>query len=579
MNPERIPTKEVGLVAILLDKAVRQFMLYGKEHPQFSSVLRDLEARISAYFGGSTDLILDVKRNEFEWRGEPVFKLEKKENNYIQQMYIDGLRQLQFMPSVTQEDLAALVSVMGRDLHNYEVKEDDTVTMLWKKNIQTIRYQTVDTYTIDHFAVFQDLDLDEEKEGQENRDFLDQFVSQAAGANVSGLKSDFIPPESKIDDRYKTDEFDIQQSIPFSVFSEDQKEKEQLNLIVEQSEKRDHLAEVQIVFLEVLESKVGESDFKELLSSYLNTVSHFLTEGNLKKASDWLRSLRELQKDLNSKSEEKDFVDQAIIHLCSVSLFQTLAGKFASGVSVHPKDLANFLQQVGPKTCAAICELLAVIPQESLRSVIIDYLIYEAGEERDIYIQSLKRPEWILVRDMVKILGATIDEPRVMIFKFVAIHPHPEVRLEVIRIMKRFTSLPAKEFIRRGLEDGDPSVREFTFQFLARYPDTFFSKPIAREITKEDFFERSFDEKKIACTALAKCGGEAVLEFLEQVANASGSTDSHDELRVASLYGLGEVDHPEATRLLKEFSSKILRNREFREIAKRFFEKKSREKS
>ena len=97
--------KEVALLLTTLDKTIRQFSLYGEQHPQFSSALKELSDRATQCLASCGNIQLKVRPRSLELDEQPLFTLDKRENNYLQEMYLDGIRQIEFIAGVSRKDM------------------------------------------------------------------------------------------------------------------------------------------------------------------------------------------------------------------------------------------------------------------------------------------------------------------------------------------------------------------------------------------------------------------------------------------------------------------------------------------
>jgi HEAT repeat protein len=125
-----------------LDKTLSARRLYAPgsaPHKEATAALYDRCRRASGGSGftitfGPTDLLFER---------QSVLNKARREDAFFFPLYRDGLRELTFSPSVTAEDLNALVGV-------FETKErdlstaDDTVNALWRADLGTIRHKAID---------------------------------------------------------------------------------------------------------------------------------------------------------------------------------------------------------------------------------------------------------------------------------------------------------------------------------------------------------------------------------------------------------------------------------------------------
>ncbi len=567
----------VPLILTLLDKAIRQFSLYGSSHPQAQSAIRDLDARLKDFFGENEKLELAVKRTDLEWKGTAVLTIEKRENNFIQAMFLDGIRTLEWLPLITQEELKNFVSVLSRDQRSYESREDDTVTLFWKKGFQNIRYQTVDIHSGDLNALLRETINEEELTDDQKNDanYIRHFVTRLIEAGGIG-NIDIPTVEEEGTPRGEFAE-DVRQSVPAERFERDLKETDPLYQEAAAVSHRNVLAEVGLVFAEVLEGEIGTEAFPGLVTSYLQVVMGQLEKGDVALANEWLKRLRGVQLFVGEKElEAYAVIDEEINKAFSVEFFRLLTGRWNGILPSKPEEWTGLLTYVGDHAPAIILEILSAVPQETLHTKWVEFLIERYPKEIDVYTAALTRSEGNVVRDMVRILSLLLPETQLLpILVKVAAHPHAAVRLEVMRAASNIPSDKTTDLHRRAMKDLDEDVRLAALRNISVQKPISMVKTLAEQISKEEFLDRDATEKKRTLVALARCGGDSALEFMNQVVRETPSGDREHELRIAALYGIAEIGGPSAETLLDEYAGKLLWSKELRETARHLKERQS----
>ncbi len=560
--------EEVPLLITLLDKAVRQYALYGPVHPQTGRVVKELEERLVKYFGDHDRLTIEVRRDEFLWEEEPILDMRDRENNYVQEMYIDGIRRLEFLPGVSGGELVRLASVISKDVRNYETKEDDTVTMLWKQNLQHIRYESVDVYVGDLDALLRESTLVQdmlESQADEQK-FLAQFVEhvQAGDQDMSLLSSiahlsapsvSALPPPPIEHFMSKAEEFQLL--------------KEEASRLPD----RDCLPEVQAVYGEILEGVQDENEARVLARSYSDRVESFLAEGNIVLAIDWLSNLRKIGEHVHSLgSPIHPVIAEEIGRLSDPAIYQRMV-EGSEGLPGTPEQWTEYLSLLGETAAKAVCELLRHVQQETFRTILVDLLVNRAPGQIETYKAHPQSEDSLMIRDMIRVLSQ-LSEPGEIpeLVRPFFLHESPEVRGEVVRSTARMSRISSRPIRERALRDAEPSVRRMALHMISRISDGHFVRILADEVSKDEFSHREFEEKKRLMIALARCGGTGTLDFFDQVVT-SGSTDQ--EIRIAALYGIVDIKDERSEKLLKKYASTLLMNKGVKDTARDLWERKA----
>ncbi|MFH1263968.1 MAG: HEAT repeat domain-containing protein [Pseudomonadota bacterium] len=560
--------EDIPLILTLLDKSIRQFTLYGREHPQTQLALRDLMARLDEYLTNVGRLELTVKRTELEWKGEAVFRMEKRENNYLQQMYLDGIRRLGFAREITPEELKDFVQVLSRDPGVYESQEDDTVTLFWKKAFRHLFYQTVDVYGGDLVAMFQN-NLSEEdmtKEEMDERNYARHFVEKLVAAEPS-------PGAESVPARAPAKPLPEVPLFHFEVTSENG---DRIRKEAQETGIRDFHPELRTVFCEVLETEGESEDLPPLVAAYLAIVAGFVEEGKPTLAAEWMTELRIVETFLAGSPTASAIFDREIDRAFPSEMFTALGKQFAHAFPGTPEEWIAFFRPLKSTAAPIVIELLTHLPQETLHATFTDFLLSDIPGETELYRSQLTSPNWMMIRDMVRILGKLLSgKDLVDALNRVAAHPHPEIRLEVLRVAGPIPGESTHELLRRGLMDSNADVRNAALRFVGQHRDPYFAKPLAKLANADSFLERDPVEKKRWMITLGRCAGTAALPFLEQVLDRVGSTDPEIEVRVAALHGLAEIPDPRAHKALQNAASPLFGSREVKKTARHLLERKT----
>lgn len=134
--------KKSGLFFIGLDKLVRGIKLYEGQGALVQQLLKDGYTKAQELF--SQEYTFKITPVGPMFLSEPLSE-EGKNPDYLFQMYCDGVRELSFLPSLTQDEFFRLAMTFYGEGRS---EEDDYVTALWKQEFKSIRYYAVDTLGI-----------------------------------------------------------------------------------------------------------------------------------------------------------------------------------------------------------------------------------------------------------------------------------------------------------------------------------------------------------------------------------------------------------------------------------------------
>lgn len=133
----------------LLDKAAKSARTYGTKNPVAQRFFQQFYDELTNHLTQHTRLTLLVQRNQLLFQNEVVYEPERDAtgDSFAFKMYSDGIRELSFHQGLTHEDLAFFLEALWgmpadeaspADAAADQEEDDDIVTRLWAKNLETI---------------------------------------------------------------------------------------------------------------------------------------------------------------------------------------------------------------------------------------------------------------------------------------------------------------------------------------------------------------------------------------------------------------------------------------------------------
>ena len=127
-----------------LAKSARAGRLYAPNNRALEAFRTDLLGRFAAYFERWPELTLRVRPDRFLWGedDEAVWEDADREQGFPFRLYRDGVRELTLTREIEEQNLLALVAILGtRSLG--QLAEEDLGTRLWRMRSEHIRYRRV----------------------------------------------------------------------------------------------------------------------------------------------------------------------------------------------------------------------------------------------------------------------------------------------------------------------------------------------------------------------------------------------------------------------------------------------------
>lgn len=136
---------QVREVASLLSKAAKNYQVYLPNNRIFLASLAEVRQVLEHYLEENEVLTLVVKEFELLYDNVPVYSNQDKHQSIAFRMYRDGVRLVSFHRGISDDDLMAFFEALTKCLE-CENLEEDFVTLLWEKDLQTITYYEVSDY-------------------------------------------------------------------------------------------------------------------------------------------------------------------------------------------------------------------------------------------------------------------------------------------------------------------------------------------------------------------------------------------------------------------------------------------------
>lgn len=136
-----LPTaKAASQFFMALDKAVRGTRLYQGEGDVVRRMMEALVARGVALVSDD-EVTVSLRSVGLSYEGEPITEAGVR-IQYLFQLYCDGVREITLTPGLDAEELLKLVDVLKTE--PAKLVEDDMVTLLWRQDLEHVRYYAVD---------------------------------------------------------------------------------------------------------------------------------------------------------------------------------------------------------------------------------------------------------------------------------------------------------------------------------------------------------------------------------------------------------------------------------------------------
>jgi HEAT repeat protein len=274
---------------------------------------------------------------------------------------------------------------------------------------------------------------------------------------------------------------------------------------------------VRLALLEMLPARAGEAEVGAIFERLEGQFLQLLGTMQLDEAIVLVETMRSLTADPSASEAVRKAATHSIERL-------------ATGDAIHV--LIDWLHLAADDLISQIHRIIALFEVPGMRA-----LLYALAEENDRSrrrrlfdfiagmghlivpdaIALLSDERWYVVRNMIGLLRTVRDKRAIPEFRKLTTHPDLRVRLEAIRTLLAFDRNMTHELLDKAIGDPDPKVAETAITLCGTYGIAEARGPLARLVSRRDWFGRRKPLRLLALRALAELGRPEALEDLRPV--------------------------------------------------------------
>jgi len=529
--------------------ATKSYSLYPKAHAISKNLLSGFESSLVNFLQTSPALKLDIEKERICFKGIEIYRPKEKEDYLVTPLFRDGIIWIEFTKGVLKTELSFLLDILNQYRTLKNESEGDLVTALWKKNLPHVHYEASEAYwetepklDFSHFNVCGS--SIEEVQGPASTGSAGAGRNQQEGSEDGGKQATV---------NIVTAEF-IQDLMQIT-----SKEKEILQKMIIEDERRNRTEDVLDVLLILLEDQEETDEFNDILEILTHEFETILRHGEFQLAIKTLGHLNQLS---DSYAEPESWQVPLLDHFFeTVSDPEVLGGlnayvpKLKSEDASQLKTLRQVLIMLRPKAVLTLGPLLSEASSVTVRRRLMEAIAILSKQDLGPLTQLLKMPDEILIQQFVIILGHLDGEQSHKLLLNMARHPSLRVRRESLKqLLKRNGKVQQSFFFL--LEDPSDIIRREILNRLAA----------ERNTSSEDFLLKYLDQKAYTISdrdhvlgcyrALGKCGSPRSLPFLKATLEARPWVDifslGQSLHRRGAALALAELGTPETHKILQQ---------------------------
>ena len=479
-------------------------------------------------------------------------------------MYSDGIRELSFHHGLTQEDLAYFLDALwgtptdeaGSAEQPADVEEDDDiVTRLWAKNLDTITLVTAEELV--RSSGFGPDELELQTQGYMSmsvtslRELLDReraaaapepagqpgTADQAGGGTTGGGTS-----------RNRRFQANV---VGYDV---SQEEHDTLTQEIQRETERDATAYILDILTAVLASEPSPALLSKLFDVWDSVLDVLIRGGHWTQIETVLTLLQD------ADAVRPDLSDTHKLQLAG--LFEGLSRpERLKAIGLHlnhalhakTEGLLTLLLMMKQDSIPGLCSLLANLDGPSHQAVVMEALQTLARDHSDAIVRGLtdKRPTY--VRNLLTLISRWNDARFADCVEKTLRHPESTVRREALRILAALRPSGNGTKLVGLLSDSDETVRLTAMKVLSGGQYSAGFTAWAPFVTADDFHDRSPAEKRAVYLALKQTAADEAVPYWQGLLTEWSWTNrkKKEELALLAADILGKLATPAAVAALE----------------------------
>ncbi len=554
-----VELESVKRLVQLLSNTLKSRLIYPSNNPIPKEFKRKLYLSLTEFLNSYDELKLEIESSQISFQGKTVYEDGEREEGVAYVLHKDGIRELDFLKGLDQQEIEDFVEVMEACLKSKDL-EEDLVTMLWEKDLNHIKYLVVDDLL--------DVDVPSAEEIPDDWDFNRLFYSEIALTD-QGTSSDAANrPDLTHKDRQEQTKKLLEKLKEFSP-----EEIDSIQQLLEMDNRYKSLDEFFDILTDILITEKDFSEFSQMMETMERILGTLISMADFHSASKIVWRLKRFEEMMQKSSQQTDslkkdkaertrqVVDQAGEEESISRISQVLNEKELIDLS----SVKEYLFSLNWNSISPIIHMLRELKGFPARRMVCEVLTEKGKDHPELLEEGLFDQRWYVVRNMVSVLGVIGSEKGVKFLKQIIHHPDLRVRREVVTSLFKIPGSEAGVLLFSFLEDEDKRIRILASRGLAQRKEKEALPALVTILKNDQFRDKSPEEKKSMLESFATVAEGEAITFLVKMVNKRSwlKRDKHNETRIFAIGALSLIDAPEAKEALHQLSKK--RNKAIRQ--------------
>ena len=309
------------------------------------------------------------------------------------------------------------------------------------------------------------------------------------------------------------------------------------------------------IIFEILHQKLDSEQEESIQQNLLDLSRYFLDTGDFITLRDihinWSRYLY-------SGDSSASIFDEKVLsnHAQPMFISEVLDGIDLWGEEKH-QEIADYVIAVGEPYSEPVIEYLGLAPKWSERQLWMQILEGIGGDAQQMIVHSLKDQRWYLVRNLLIVLGKDLDPNNIKVIHQLLRHPHPKVRLEVMRNLFSCNPATANRQLLKELHSEDLEARFSAVQIADLSQDPTVISILHKNLSSIPSNNTELELQKQIVRTLTRIGNKESLPILRRLLQKQSLLVSRrvKQLHVEIFQNLALFPGSSAEKLLIELTN------------------------
>ena len=465
-EPVLAAEEEVKEIAKLLSRTAKNYQMYLSNNRMFITSMESLQHALNDYLEVNEVLTFVVHEFELLHNEAVIYSNTDKYQSIAFRMYRDGVRLLSFHRGISGEDLTSFFEALTRCMETDNL-EEDFVTLLWEKDLQSITYYEVNDFEADYEKLKKDA---EARKGPARK--LTEADVAAAPWNRAPDKADRLKPS-------------------IALTTDDILEVQDLKMAVEDDLFLRRACQVLRQTLDLDPSKETHLDMAGALDGLLDAC---VARKHLALASEMIEDMADRFRKLGDQ-ESTQVLGRILAGRHSDRNMAFLAEVLEGGNETEHDHCRSYLRLLCPQAIPCLVRLLPHCSKPSARAAVSEALA-EVGKScvLDIIraIDFNSADEVTLALDVMETLGT--EEALASILQF-SKHTSAKVRARVAQLASKLGNRAALDTVKRLILDDDHAVRRRALSSLVEISGDGAVQSLLNLFTSNEFLDLNHESK------------------------------------------------------------------------------------